>query len=369
MIYTLTDARKKVAPFVQAGTNNTVLLDARINDALERLLDNADWGCLKRQVRLLVLGNTFSLPYNAEKILWCDVDGTPARVFGQAYQYISSGPGDLEYRAAGFGLRDLVDLGDHWPVSYEIPRTFLKSDNTTWTTGEMYLAAFATSSADVGKTLDVFGDGVDGLSRTNGETISIQSRGAIAEGTWDAGFSKSTALYSTVTRVVKPLTAGYVNLYAVDTATGYMFLLAKYHPSQTQPQFRRYRVTNSLVADTGMQSATANTNLGLHMDILPTPVTGSSSVVLACVRLRHIPLADPGDLLPLDSLQALMLAVRSINAEVEKDFALSDTLMGKAMEILSRREESGNQTKGTPTIMDLGHRTSLGRRMNRNMIL
>lgn len=369
MIYTLSDARKKVAPFVEAGTNNTTLLDARINDALERLLDNEEWECLKRNVRLLVVGNTFALPFNAEKILWCDVDGTPARVLGKSFQFLSSGPGDLDYRSSGYGLRDLIDLGDHWPTQYEIPRHFLNSDNTVWSTGEMYLVAFATAAADVGKTLDVFGDGVNGLPRSNGETLSIQSRGAIAEGVWDASFSKSVNLYSIVNRVVKPQTAGYVHLYAYEPVSGTMFLLAQYHPSQTQPQFRRYRVTNSLVADGGAQSATANANTGIHVDILPVIASGSRSVILASVRLRHIPLSDPSDLLPLDSLQALVLAVRAINAENAKDFALSDTLMGKSMEILSRREEAGTMTKGTPVILDVGYRTSIGRKINRNMIL
>lgn len=369
MIYTLTDARNKVAPYVQSGTTNTAVLDARINDALERLLDNADWACLQRQVRILVVGNTFALPYNAEKILWCDIDGTPARVFGQSYQYVSSGPGDSEYRSVGFGLRDLIDLGDHWPVAYEIPRTFIKADDSLWTTGEMYLVAFASAAADVGKLLDVIGTGVDGLPRLSGESIPIQSRGAIAEGVWDAGFTKSAKQYSSIDRIVKPATAGYVALYAVDPDTGSMFQLANYHPSQTTPQFRRYRVTKAVAADSGVQSASVNTNLGLHVDILPEPATGSRAVVLASVRLRHIPLSDPGDLVPLDSLQALLLAVRAINAEAEKDFALADVLMGKATDILSRREEANTQTKGTPAILDLGHRTSLGRRMNRNMIL
>lgn len=369
MIYTLTDARKKVAPYVQDGTNNTTRLDKVINDALERLLDNADWECLKRQVRIMVIGNTFALPYNAEKILWCDIDGTPARVFGQSYQYISSGPGDLEYRSIGYGLRDLIDLGDYWATAYEIPRTFIKADKTVWTGGETYIMAFASNAADVDKTIDLFGAGVTGNGSANGETIPIQSWGAITEGTYDAGFTQSASQYSTLSRVVKPLTAGYVSLYAVEPVTGSMFLLAKYHPSQTLPQFRRYRVTNSLAADTGVQTAQANFNTQTHLDLLPEITTGSYSVVLAAVRLRHIPLSDPGDLVPLDSLQALQLAVRAINAEADKDFALADMLMGKATEILSRRESANTQTKGTPVLLDLGYRTSLGRRMNRNMIL
>jgi hypothetical protein len=317
----------------------------------------------------LAVGNTFSLPYNAEKILWHDLDGTPANVFGQGYQYLSAGPGDLDYTSRRNGLKDLADLGDHWAVQYEIPRFFALTTTTNWTTGEMYLVAFAASASDVGKTLDVFGCGVNGLDRPNGESIPINAWGSVTEGTWDAAFTSSTALYSTVNRLVKPATDGYVSLYAVEKTSGSMFLLAKYHPSQTQPQFRRYRVTNATVADSGVQSASHNFNTAVHSDIIPEVTSGSAVVVLALVRLRHVPLADPSDILPIDSMQALVFAVRAINAENEKDFALADTLMGKAQTIMGKREEANTMTKGTPVIMDTGYRTSLGRRMNRRILL
>lgn len=370
MIYTLSDARAKVAPYVQSGSNSTKLLDARINDALERLLDDRDWECLKRPIRLVVTGNTFALPYNAEKVLWCDLNGTPGLVFGQGYQYISGGPGDLDIRGLSGGMRDLMDLGDHWPTAYEIPRAYTISATENWTTGELALAAFASDAADVGKSLAVFGAGVDGLDRPLGDAVTIQSWGAITEGVYDAGQTLTTNLYSTISRVVKPATAGYVSLYAVDPTNSRMFLLAKYHPAQLSPQFRRYRVTRSAVSDEGLQSASANRNTGYHPDMLPEVGTGSLVVILALVRMRRIPLVDPGDILPIDSMQALLLAVRAVDAEIEKkDFALSETLMDKALAIMDNREEANIMTKGTPVILDLGYRTSLGRYMNRRGLL
>ncbi len=370
MLYTLTDARNKVKPYVGGGSTNNTLLDARINDALERLLDNKDWECLRRPVRIIAVGNTFALPHNAEKILWCDLDGTPALVFGQGYQYLSSGPGDLDITKRHNGLRDLVDLGDSWATEYDIPRAFSVSSSETWSVGEMNLLAFAESARDVGKAISVFGAGVDGLERLNGETLVLQSRGSVAAGTWDDSFEKTTLAYSVVGRVNKPVTDGYVSLYAVEPTSENMFLLARYHPSQTIPQFRRYRVTNSTVADTGVQSASSNPNTGFHNDIVPAVTSGSRSVVLALVRLRHVPLSDPGDLVPLNSMQALLFAVRSIDAEVDKkDFALADTLMDKALTLMDKREETNVMTKGTPVIMDMNYRMSMGRRVNRRMIM
>lgn len=368
MIYTLSDARNKVAPYVQSGTNNTTLLDSRINDALERLLDGNDWECLKRPIRIVARGNTFALPYNAEKILWCDIDSTPARIYGQGYQYLSSGVGDLDYRNKGHGTKDLVDLGDQWPIAYEIPRAYDVDTSTRWDTGEMYLAAFAGDARDVNRTIDIFGSGVDGLDNT-GESISIQSWGAITEGTWDASFSKSASLYAHVSRVVKPVTAGYVSLYAVDTVNETMFLVAKYHPTQILPQFRRYRLTNSLVATTGVQSAVATHNTQVDLEYDSTVTSGTESSILAIVRLRHVTLSDPGDIVPVSSMQALVFAVRAVNAEHEKDFALAETLFDKATGILGRREEANTMTKGTPVVVDTIYNLSAGRKMNRGILL
>lgn len=341
MLYTLADARIKVAPFVQNGTCALPLIDEKINDALERLLDMQDWECLKRQVRISVTGKTFALPYNAEKILMCDLDGTPSSVFGQAYQYIASGPGELDSRGVRSVFQDLMDLGDYWPYMYDIPTSITPTGSTEAVTLEgMKLAAFSSTASDASVGLTIVGTDDSGDEVT--EAVTIQSWPG-AEGVWSNTCSLSTASFSGITRITKAATTGYVNLYAVYPTTGQLFLLARYHPSQLRPQFRRFRITNSTV--------------------------DSTAVVLALVRLRHVPLVDPNDLLPVDNLQALRLAVMALEAEENKDFNTADATMTRALAAMQRRETANTMTKGTPAILDMGYRMSLGRRMNRGIIL
>lgn len=347
MFYTLAQARSQMGPFVDNGTCDTTRIDARINEALERLLDQQDWECLKRAVRITSCNNTFALPYNAEKILWCDIDGSPANVYGQAYQYLSSGPGDSMYASTAGRFKDLADLGDHWPVMYDIPKVLELGDLSTLEVSGLRVCAFSTSASDVTKSLKLQGLGPAGEAVLGGETIPIQRWAEGVEGqlygTWDKSLKLSANLFAEILGVSKTATSGYVCLYAVNPATSHMFLLAKYHPSQLLPQFRRYRITNTL--------------------------TGYASSVLALVRLRHIPLSDPDDILPVDSLQALKLAIMSISAENAKDFATAGATLNAALASMSKREEAKTMTRGTPVVLDISHRTSLGRRLNGRQLL
>ena len=63
----------------------------------------------------------------------------------------------------------------------------------------------------------------------------------------DAGASPATTtqVFSTLTRVIKPVTLGRIKVYAVDNATAAATLMAIYEPGETTPCYRRYAVTGS----------------------------------------------------------------------------------------------------------------------------
>lgn len=121
MRHTLKETRALVKQFVDSGSCRDEVIDARINEALERLMDLGDWECLRRVMRLTVFERSFCLPPNVETILWVDTDGKPGKLFGRPYQFLSSGPGDLDYRGPR-PFKDVMDLGDHWVVMRELPK-------------------------------------------------------------------------------------------------------------------------------------------------------------------------------------------------------------------------------------------------------
>ena len=361
MLYTLAQARTKVKRFVDGGSCNNSTVDEAINDALERLMAAEDWDCLEVMTRITTCNACFPLPYNVEKIVACDIDGSPAKVFGRMYQFLHSGPGDLDYRGSASAFQDIVDMGDHYPIMFDIPHEYenTASDvtSTVDSSGGLRLGAFCTDAADVGTSLKVYGfkDGGDVVrdGSTEGQELHVQQWMDGDEGTIFVGPGATLAegnvrlsedLFTDVTRVVKADTAGYISLYAIDTTTRRMFFLAKYHPRQNVPQFRRYRLTNKT-------AGICATN------------------VLALLKMRYVPLVANDDILPIDSLQALKLMVMAITEENKTNLQGSNALAGQARAVLAKKEESRTDVPGTPVILDSDYRTSLGRVMNRRAIL
>ena len=347
MLYTLADARTACKKFVDAGSCNNAAIDARINEALERLLAEQPWEVLRRVVRIAVEGKCFALPWNTEKILWVDVDGDPVRVNNMAYQFMDAGPGDAEFRTTGGLYRDLEDLGDFWPTMYEVPRAFETDAGTEVGETGWRIGAFATTTAAGGSSLVLEGVTHDGLMVS--ETLELhQWAGGVAgqlRGTWGTSIGLSTNSYASLARV--RLTAGrtaYVSLYAVDPDTNYMYFLAQYHPSQPSlPQFRRFRINNHSCED--------------------------EVNILALVQLRHVPLSLETDILPINSVQAVKLAVMAISKENAEDVDGAMKLMATAIRVLTKVQEANSLTGGVPQIMDSLKRTSLGHALNRRILL
>jgi hypothetical protein len=347
MLYTLADARAACGRFVESGTSKTAIVDARINEALERVMDIAPLECLRRQMRACTQGRSFALPHNVEKILFANVNGSAARVFGQAYQFLDSGPGDDAFRSQSGSYKDLEDLGDVWPYMYEFPDAFSMDNGVTcvgslgWT-----LAAFTTATADAGKTVTVKGF----LSNSDkaSDTLTINKWYQGTEGTirggWGTSVKTSELLFKDIELVTLPsdLTE-YCSLYVVDTATNYMYFLAKYHPSVVRPQFRRYRVTNS------------SWDAVINVQML--------------VQLRHVPLVLETDLLPVNSVQAVKLAVMALRSENLGDLPAAKMAMDAAAEVLGRREVASTLSGGVPVVVDTLRRMKLENRATQGILL
>ncbi len=362
MLYTLSQAREKLKRFVDGGSCNNTVIDEMINDALERLMESESWDCLEVMTRIATCNACFPLPYNAARVTACTIDGAPSKVFSRMYQFLHSGPGDLDYRGSASAFQDLVDMGDHWPTMFDIPHTY---SNTVDGEGEtevevpdgLKLVAFCQDVADVGSALTVYGyktgSEIVRNGAVEGEAINVIQWPGGVEGAINTGLvgqlwvdvaPLSTNAFTDITRIIKAETRGYVSLYAVDPDTNRMFFLAKYHPRQTIPQFRRYRITNK-VSDV------------------------STTSVLALLKLRYVPLVADDDILPIDSLQALKLMVMAISEENKANLQVAVGMASMASAVLAKKEESRTTSKGTPVILDSDYRTSLGAKLSRRIIL
>lgn len=343
MLFTLKDARNALGRFIESGTCRTSVIDERINEALFRVMDMDDWDCLRKQVRVTVNDRCFCLPYCVEKILWADIDGTAVRVYAEPYQFLSSGPGDLDTRTGI--LQDILDKGDGWPTMYDIPTKY-ELDDVEYTPSGMPLFARCVSRSDVGKVLKVWGTNT--LGEEIYEEIALVQWADGVEGNIVGKFDTISAgigalSFVDINRVIKPETSGYVSLYATDLDTKFMSFLAKYSPRETVPSFRRYAITNKCCQN--------------------------DSAVLALVRMRYVPLADEDDIVPIDNLQALKMMIIAIREENAGNIQGAVQYEMQAKRLMEERQRAGHMTSGTPFVIDIDYSSSLGKVMTHGLIL
>jgi len=119
----------------------------------------------------------------------------------------------------------------------------------------------------------------------------------------------SATQFTHIQFVQKPVTVGYVSLYTYNATTKRMYFLAKYHPDETQPGYRRYRITD--------------------------PDFENGSNVCCQVKLRFEPLSHDTDVLPIQSLDALKMAVIAIREENDNSDARAKTSWTSALALLN----------------------------------
>jgi hypothetical protein len=361
MLYTLEDAIDKVKRFVDGGSCSVSKVTERINDALERLMEMSDWDSLEVMTRINTCKSCFPLPYNVEKLIACDIGGKPAKIFGRHYQFMHSGPGDLDMRCCMIGseYKDIVDMGSDFPTMFDIPCEYTYSVDSVNTEVSMpdgwSLVAFCNNEADAGKKLNVFGFTANGenikTGAAEGEELTLEhwtEEGVIGNYSdlyvFPDSAPTSTNLFKDISNVIKDPTEGYVSLYAIDLATNAMSFLAKYHPKQTIPQFRKYRVTNSTYDST-------------------------YNSLLALMKMKYVPLSLLTDILPIESLQAVKLMVMAISEENKMNIEGSVLLANQAYGLLVKKDESKTLSDGVPVIVDVDYRMSLAAKINRSIIL
>jgi hypothetical protein len=324
MIYTLGYVRDLVAPYVLTGGScpDAMTVRNRINEAVRRLLSEgrADWAQTQRKVRLAARNCLITLPREFESARLLLINQKPGDLLPSYYQYLENGP-YAENHGEHYGI-DLMDEGDGWPVFFDIPNC---PDGPDY-----YLFAASTSESDKGLEILVTGRKKDGseilqASGLPGHLLPISH--------WDGGsegvlaFERSRVLSSVpfdrVSHVVlPPKRRGYVSFYAVNPENNAMFFLAKYHPDEEVPSYRRYRVLSGCPEE-------------------PTLVD------MLC-KVRYIPATRDDDVLLIQNPDAIKTMVMAIREENAGNVQSSVFLEEKANSQLAR--QTMNQRSGEPML-------------------
>jgi hypothetical protein len=173
---------------------------------------------------------------------------------------------------------------------------------------DRYLEFYPTAQADVGKKITIFG--IDGY----GQTIrTARADGTILDGvelTLAIPFVRTPMLVRFVERVLKDPTVRQIVGYQFDGQN--RFNLAQYAASETNPTYRTQQVV------TGCSHVNTNCGCGPFQ-------------YKALIKLEFIPAETEEDLVLIDNVDALALAVQSIKTSDSYGSGDSETLMLRAV--------------------------------------
>jgi len=328
MLYTKLDAAEFCAKYIADGRSATDdLVTSTLDEAQMILINEGDWKNLIQKIVIKVNNNSFSLPRNVETVLKVyhadDYHLSPSRVWSMGYELLDGGPGPIG-GANDHEWVDLIDLGDGWPIMFPIGGT------------KRVLVAFSTHEDDQNQTMLIRGRDdkhMDISPATPGEDLTIRQWKGGNEGRIAADSVKpSINEFIEIDFIQKPVTKGYVSLFAYQPSDHAMWFLGKYHPKETQPSFRRYKLTGR------------------------SCVTTEDSITLL-VKLRHVPLIDDTDVLVIQNLPALRLMCQSIHIRNMGDTADALAKQGDAMRMLDQQLKSSHPEN---TEFDVTMSTSFG---------
>lgn len=378
MIFTtLQDAVQELKPRINGGMCHWETAVDRINQATRRIMNRPRKPVhVERVIRFFTDKDTITLPREVEKVLHYTMDTIPAPSFSQAYEFVSGGLGELGCGPCIPG-KFLMDRGNHYSTMFDLPSmefisreatpseaTPSGSGTSTAVTGSgvftqadlaalvrdpaqvsseagvpvsglrepefsaFKLVAFSTDEDDKNNELIIYG------RNSKNEVLGSPQPGLrLPINHWQGGvegeifmdmaslpqdvFVTSATAVRDVERVAKRKTEGFISLYTYDPVTYQMYFLSKYHPQETNPRYRRYRITS------------------------PDYVNGSS--IYALCELGYTPLTHEDDILIVQNMDALKMMVMAIEFENEREFQAAKAYEADAYRLIEDQRTAERQ--------------------------
>lgn len=288
MRITLADVRQSRLPGVIGKcAADLPYIAAAVNAATQRLINSGGetgWWCGWSRVVFNVTSTNpyITLPRSMARIINLDVCKQPIRTRNEFYEFL---PG-------GIGLMPR----SNWPDFYSpIIEGYERGVVPTMVDlpGTQVLRAYLTNSADVGKRLLITGldaNGNDIYTLDNGNNV----RGVFL--TLASPFVNTAFPLSTIDSVQKDVTLGDVVLKSVDPVSGAETTLSRYAPTEVNPAYRRYMITQ---LPNGCCTSGQATTLQ----------------ITALAKLEYIPVYLDTDQLIISNIEALIAECQAIRYE------------------------------------------------------
>jgi hypothetical protein len=310
-LVTLGASRDELRDFSRGGSGNNDELDRQINRTIRNLILIAPWRLLASRIRMKTMNNCLPLPREFDKIIQVNIDKRKASVFDAHYEFLDAGPLDISSCDCSVS-NDLVEFPGMFPTFYDLPA------RDTDRPRNWKLMAFSTDDGDTGKTLSIRGlttylnEIMTGA--TPGETVEINRWRAGREGRLEtlSTYKQSVNTFVDITAVKKPVTRGYITLFGVDQASATpneMWFLGKYHPDETHPAYKRYKVQGHDFAN--------------------------GECVVALVQIAYMAAKHEDDILLVQNMDAIGAMMKAINFFDAEDPLTGAQFQGQALTLLS----------------------------------
>lgn len=276
----LKDAKGPVAEVLNMSPTDERVVDY-INEAIEYMTVSHDWADLFRVMSFVTYNGVLTLPSEVIQPIKFSLNGKTGQPYGKHYEYLTNGPGDGDdWDITG---NNLVDVGET-PTTFDVdaadPRSIIIFSDRV----ESYPFTIRV------RGLDHNGIEVRSSDGSLGETVTWTGN-PDANNVPEPVMKTTTNRFSKITQVVKPKSNGYITLATTDDDGNPSKAIATYHPYETNPSFRRFKIHGKSGADTdGYTLIKGLFRIGytpVYHDDDPLAVNMITAIKLMCKALIH----------------------------------------------------------------------------------
>lgn len=275
-----------------------------LNEGTRQLMKRGNWWNTVVKTRICIYSGCITLPRYIETPLSTNICGEVTPIHNHWYQF------------TGLDRQDW-NPNRTWPstVAWEQDGTTPVFNNIPCGKA-MTISIFPRRQADLGKTITFFGIDQNGQTvRTTWPDGTFQE-GEVVSLVINAGITDCSTVtrFSQVTRVLKDATEGEVDVYAYDVVNNVLLEMAHYQPSETNPEYVHLRLH-------GYNAAQCSSCCPLSVKLIS--------------QLRFIPVSNDSDLVLIDDLDALAVAIQSIKHSDAYDHDAAEKAMARAVHELN----------------------------------
>ena len=315
---TLSDAKATSSGISQAIGINACdeRFIAILNRSQRRLSDMGRWWGTYRKLYVCATQNCITWPSDVASVEGISVRGKGIRLRNEWYEFGEAVRSPSTCACIGTG------------TNYD-RQNVCHSAKFPWTSGTK-IRLYPTVAADAGKIITLQGldtNGVPirtlvGTTYIDGEQVTIASPFATAAFTYSG---------TGLSGVLKPVTKGRINVYAVHPDTGDETRIGFWEPAEKNPSYRRSYLPGAAndLCDTCAPTSTCNTN-GCD----PAP-TCSGELIEAIVRMECVDALVDSDWLFISNTEALKSGMKAIEKEDRNQYDNAQVEWNNAKRILN----------------------------------